>query len=168
LIYRDGHADLDGRSGTVDQPTAQGALRALEPLVGEWTIEAKGPDGQAWPGEGRASFQWHPSGAHLVQHVHVDMPQAPDSTSIIGCDAANGSLVQLYSDDRGVCRIYPMRIDGSQWILQRDGDPFAQRFTGKISADARTISGQWEKAEDGAEFALDFYLTYRKISSPHT
>jgi hypothetical protein len=47
----------------VEQPTAGQALRALEPLVGEWTVEAKGPDGQAWPGQARASFRWHPSGA---------------------------------------------------------------------------------------------------------
>jgi len=148
----------------VDQPTAERALEALAPLIGEWTLEAKGPDGQAWPGEGRASFQWHPSGAHVVQHVHVDMPEAPDNTSIIGCDAANGTFVQLYSDDRGVCRIYEMRIGDGQWTLRRDGDPFPQRFVATISPDGRTISGQWEKAEDGTEFALDFYLTYRKLS----
>ena len=148
----------------MDQPTAERALEALAPLIGEWTLEAKGPDGQAWPGEGRASFQWHPSGAHVVQHVHVDMPEAPDNTSIIGCDAANGTFVQLYSDDRGVCRIYEMRIGDGQWTLRRDGDPFPQRFVATISPDGRTISGQWEKAEDGTEFALDFYLTYRKLS----
>jgi hypothetical protein len=150
----------------VEQPTAGEALRALEPLVGEWTVEARGPDGQAWPGQGRASFQWHPSGAHLVQRTTIDVPDAPDSTSIIGCDAASGSFVQLYSDERGVCRIYSMRIDGSEWILQRDGDPFPQRFVGKFGDDAGTISGRWEKAEDGSSFAIDFYLTYRKITSP--
>ncbi len=76
------------------QASAEQALRALEPLVGEWTVEAKGPDGQAWPGTGRASFQ---------------------------------------------------------------------RFIGTISDDARTISGRWEKAENGPEFTVDFYLTYRKV-----
>jgi len=35
------------------QASAEQALRALELLVGEWTLEAKGPDGRAWPGEGR-------------------------------------------------------------------------------------------------------------------
>ena len=150
----------------MEQPSAGPALRALELLVGEWAVEAKGPDGQAWPGQGRASFQWHPSGAHLVQRTITDVPGAPDSTAIIGCDAAAGSFAQLYSDERGVCRIYSMRINGSEWILQRDGDPFPQRFVGKISDDARTISGRWEKAEGGAGFAVDFYLTYRKIVSP--
>jgi hypothetical protein len=144
------------------QPTAEQALRTLEPLVGEWTVEAKGPDGKAWPGEGRATFEWLPSKAHLVQRTVTDVPGAPDSTSVIGCDAANGTFVQLYSDERGVCRIYSMKIDDVEWILQRDGDPFPQRFVGAISADARTISGRWEKAENGRDFAIDFYLTYRK------
>lgn len=148
----------------MEQPTAEQALRALEPLVGEWTVEAKGPDGQAWPGEGRAIFQWHSSKAHLEQRTAIGVEGAPDSLSIIGCDAANGTFVLLYSDERGVCRIYSMKFDGGEWVLQRDGDPFPQRFVGTISADARTISGRWEKAEGGGDFAIDFYLTYRKIA----
>lgn len=147
------------------QPGAEHALHALELLVGDWTVEAKGADGQAWPGEGRASFQWHPSRAHLVQRISLDVPGAPDSISVIGCDAANGTYVQLYSDERGVSRIYTMRIDGRQWSLQRDGQPFPQRFTATISEDGRTISGRWDKAENGAEFTTDFYLTYRRTGA---
>jgi hypothetical protein len=151
------------RDQTMGQASAEEALRALEPLVGEWTVEAKGPDGQAWPGASRASFQWHPSRAHLVQRTVTDVPGVPDSVSIMGCDAADGSYVQLYSDERGVCRIYTMRIDSREWILQREGEPFPQRFIGTFSDDARTISGRWEKAENGPEFTVDFYLTYRKV-----
>jgi hypothetical protein len=131
--------------------------------VGDWTVEAKGPDGQPWPGEGRLSFEWHTSGAHLVQRTTIDAPGAPASTSIIGCDAANGTYVQLYSDERGVCRIYTMTINEGAWTLERDGEPFPQRFTAAIADDAHTISGRWEKAEDGAGFTVDFYLTYRKV-----
>jgi len=29
----------------MDQPTAEEALKRLEPLVGEWVLEAKPPDG---------------------------------------------------------------------------------------------------------------------------
>ncbi|MGI9009108.1 MAG: hypothetical protein ACR2FU_23470 [Streptosporangiaceae bacterium] len=150
----------------MEQPTAAGPLRALEPLVGEWTIEAAGPDGQPWPGRATSSFGWHPSGAHLVQRTSTDVAGAPDSTSIIGCDAAKGSFVQLYSDDRGVCRIYAMRFDGREWVLERDGDPFPQRFVGVISDDAGTIAGRWEKAENGADFAIDFTMTYRRVTAP--
>jgi hypothetical protein len=148
------------------QPSTEQALGTLELLVGEWAVDTKGPDGQAWPGEGRASFQWHPSHAHLVQRITVDAHGAPDSTSIIGCDAADGTYVQVYSDERGVCRICTMQIDNKQRLLQREGEPFAQRFIGAISDDARTIAGSWEKAENGREFTVDFYLTYRKVAPP--
>ena len=56
----------EGRSNVLDQPTAEEALKRLEPLVGEWTLEAKPPDGPPWPGEARATIEWHDSGAHLV------------------------------------------------------------------------------------------------------
>ena len=34
------------------------------------------------------------------------------------------------------------------------------------AVNARTISGRSEKAENGAAFTVDFYLTYRKEASP--
>jgi hypothetical protein len=147
----------------MDQPTTEPALRALEPLVGRWAVQAAGRDGQPWPSGGHATFEWHPSRAHLVQRTVFDLPGAPDSTSIIGCDGANGTYVQLYSDERGVSRIYAMRFDGREWTLQREGEPFAQRFVGTISDDGCAIAGRWEKAEDSTTFTLDFYLTYQRI-----
>jgi hypothetical protein len=36
----------------MDQPTAEAALKRLAPLVGEWTLEARGADGEPWPGGG--------------------------------------------------------------------------------------------------------------------
>ena len=108
----------------IDQPTAEDALKKLEPLVGEWILEAASPDGEPWTGEARASFEWHESGAHLVARSSVDAPGAPNTVSIIGCDAANGTYFQLYSDDRGVCRVYEMSVGEGEWRLWREGDPF--------------------------------------------
>jgi hypothetical protein len=147
----------------MEQPTAEHALRALGTLLGEWTVLAKGPDERPWPGETRVTFDWHPSGSHLVQRTVTDVPGVPDSTAILGCDGAKGTFVQLYSDERGVCRIYSMELTATAWILQRDGAPFSQRFVSTISDDAQTISGRWEKAEDGGDYAVDFYLTYHRI-----
>jgi hypothetical protein len=152
------------RSEMMDQPTAEDALKALEPLVGEWRLTATPPGGAPWPGgEGRATFEWHDSGAHLVERATVDAPEAPDGVSIIGCDAANGTYYQLYSDDRGVCRVYEMSIGNGEWKLWRKGEPFPQRFTGRFEDDGRTIVGHWEKAEDGTNYTTDFDLTYTRV-----
>lgn len=147
----------------MDQPTAEEALKALEPLVGEWTLEAIPPGGEPWPGEARTTFEWHESGAHLIQRWTVEMPEAPNGVAIIGCDAANGTYYQLYSDDRGVCRVYEMSIGGGEWKLWREGPPFAQRFTATFEEDGSTITGRWEIAEDGVSFEPDFELSYRRV-----
>jgi hypothetical protein len=147
----------------VDQPTAEDALRKLEPLVGEWTLEATPPSGEPWPGGGRVSFEWHESGAHLIQRWTIDLPEAPDGVAVIGCDAANGTYFQLYSDERGVCRVYEMSIGDGEWRLWRDGAPFSQRFTATIGDDGNTIAGRWEMAEDGSDWRTDFDLTYRRV-----
>jgi hypothetical protein len=147
----------------MDQPTAEEALARLEPLVGEWRMEAAPPSGEPWPGEGRTTFEWHDSRAHLVQRWTVDMPQAPDGVALIGCDAANGTYHQLYSDDRGVCRVYEMSIDGGEWRLWREGEPFAQRFTGRFEDGGRRIAGRWEIAEDSTNYTTDFDLTYLRV-----
>ncbi len=149
----------------MDQATAEHALRRLEPLVGDWTLEAKPPDGEPWPGGGRVTFEWHSSGAHLVERGTVDLPEAPDNVSIIGCDAANGTYFQLYSDERGVCRVYEMSIGNGEWKLWREGEPFSQRFTATFSEDGNTITGRWEIAEDGTHYTTDFDLTYRRVDT---
>ncbi len=147
----------------MDQRTAEQALRQLEPLVGEWTFEAKWPDGEPWPGGGRVIFEWHASGAHLLERGTAELPEAPDNVSIIGCDAANGTYFQLYSDERGVCRVYQMSIGNGEWKLWREGEPFSQRFTGSFSDDRNTITGRWEVAEDRANYTTDFDLIYRRV-----
>ena len=149
----------------MDQPTAQQALARLEALVGEWTVQASSADGQVWPADGRMTFEWHDSRAHLVQRATVDAPEAPDNVSIIGCDAANGTYFQLYSDDRGVCRVYQMSIGDGQWMLWREGEPFSQRFTATFSEDGATITGRWEMAEDGTNYSTDFNLVLSRIDA---
>ncbi len=146
----------------MDQPTAENALARLERLVGEWEVEATWPDDRIGPAHGRTTFAWHDSGAHLLQTSTIDLPEAPDSVSIIGCDAANDGYLQLYSDERGVCRIYRMSIDDKEWMLWRDGIPFGQRFTAHANDDGNTLVGGWEIEQEGV-FQHDFAVVYRRV-----
>src|SRR5947207_144750 len=138
-----------GGDEAMDQRTAETMLRELERFVGEWTMTATPPGGPPWPGEARVRFEWLDGRAFLVERWSLDLTEVPDGmptsgTSIIGCDAANGTYVQLYADDRGVCRVYEMGLRADEWTLQREGAPFAQRFTGTFSADGTMITGRWE------------------------
>ncbi|MDN5851653.1 MAG: hypothetical protein L0K86_02190 [Actinomycetia bacterium] len=147
----------------MDQPTAEAALKRLEPLVGEWILEAGPPGGPPWSGAARATIEWLDSGTHLIERSTVELPEAPDGVKIVGCDAANGTYVQLHSDERGICRIYEMSISDREWKLWREGEPFPQRFTATISEDGNTMAGRWEKALDGHMWETDFELVYRRV-----
>jgi len=148
----------------MNQPTADQALNEMQPLVGEWALEAIAPGGEPWPADARATIEWHHSGAHLVERTTIELPDAPDATKIMGCDAANGTYCQLYADDRGVCRAYEMSIGDGEWRLWRTGEPFSQRFIGRFEDDDNTIVGRWENAKDGKNYETDFDLIYRKIN----
>ena len=154
----------------VDQPTAESMLRELDRFVGDWTMTAVPPGGPPWPGEARVRFEWLDGGAFLVERWSLDLPEVPDGTprsgtSIIGCDAAKGTYVQLYADERGVRRVYEMGLRAGEWTLRREGAPFAQRFTGTFSADGTTIAGRWELAPHGEDWTTDFDVTYTRVTS---
>jgi hypothetical protein len=149
----------------MDQPTAEEALQRLEVLVGEWAQEAVPPGGEPWPGEARATFEWLEGSDNrlLIERSTVDMPEAPDGVCVIGCDAAKGTYYQLYSDERNVCRVYEMSIGGGEWKLWREGEPFNQRFTAKISEDGNRIEGRWE-LDEGDGWKTDFDLIYTRVN----
>jgi hypothetical protein len=61
-----------------------------------------------------------------------------------------------------------MSFDSGVWKLSRtsaDFSPldFAQRFTGTLSDDGRTIRGRWELAHDGSTWEHDFDLVYTRV-----
>jgi hypothetical protein len=142
------------------------AQRELERFVGEWTMTATPPGGPPWPGRAGVRFEWLDGGAFLAQRWTLsDGPEgAPTSgTSVVGCDGANGTYVQLHWDDRGVRRVYAMGLRGREWMLDREGAPFAQRFRGTFSPDGRTISGRWELRREGEDWTTDFDVTYARV-----
>ena len=142
----------------------------LAPLIGSWEFEASS-DGQLL-GRGSTTFDWIEGGAFVLQRAK-DEPSAGTSTdwsehspmpvtSILGFDDASGESTMLYSDARGVFRVYRMTLTDQAWTVWRDAPGFNQRFVGRIEDGGTTISGAWETSEDGSEWRLDFDLVYRR------
>ena len=147
----------------MNESTNTVARERLEALVGAWTLEAGPPGGPPWPGGGRVTFEWLDGVPLLIGRTQIELPEAPDSIAVIGCDGLNDTYYQLYTDERDVQRVYEMSLREGVWKLWRDGDPFSQRFTGSFSEDGKTITGRWEIAEDGKTWRTDFDLTYAKV-----
>jgi hypothetical protein len=72
-------------------PPEEHPLAALEPLLGEWSMDAVfsggAPGGESEPAEAaRTVFEWLPGRKFLVQRWEVPHPAAPDGIALIGLD----------------------------------------------------------------------------------
>jgi hypothetical protein len=148
----------------MSQPTAEDALRRLEPLVGEWTFEARWPDGEPWPGGGRVTFEW-PRGRTCSSMGRPSFPRRPTPSPSSDAMHRTGPTSSCTPTSGGVCRVYQMSIGNREWKLWREGEPFSQRFSATFSDDGNTITGRWEIAEDGTDYATDFDLICRRVDT---
>jgi hypothetical protein len=99
----------------------------------------------------------------LVWHFGWEPGQpVPSAYSIIGHDDAVGPCTMLYTDTRGVARIYQMSLDGGVWKMWRNSEAFAQRMTGTFSDDGNTITWQGEMRRDGADWEKDLSVTFTR------
>ena len=147
---------------------AEDTRTRLEAFVGEWTVDARFPDGSPMGDiPGRSTFEWTLDGAFLLQRSEVDHPDAPNGLILVGVDAESGGYTQHYFDSRGVARVYAMTFDGTTWTLERtapDFTPldFSQRFTATFEDAGRTIRGAWEICHDSTSWEKDFDLVYTR------
>ncbi|RRR98546.1 hypothetical protein [Glycomyces terrestris] len=136
-------------------------LRLLEGLLGSWRLTLS----DAWflepPGtevHGSATVEWL-GDAFLVMRCDLD----GDLTMVFGRSDANDAFTALYQDDRGVCRVFAVTVDGSHVEFIRKDPDFHQRFIAEIGPDR--ILGRWEASEDrGATWRKDFDLTYDRVA----
>jgi|SRR5947209_4065616 len=143
--------------------TGANAVRTrLEALVGEWEVELSFPNDPPGTVHIPASFAWLEDGDFLLYRLGDTATGAPHSTCIIGGDASTDSYAALYADDRGVSRVYQMRLDGGEWTMWRKSSGFSQRFVGTFDGDA--IIARWEKSPDDVHWEHDFDLRYRRLT----
>jgi hypothetical protein len=141
---------------------------SLGRLIGTWEFEPLA-EGRS-VGRGRATFEWIEDGAFVLERSEAEwsdpgwVKNAPKTTqAVIGWDDSTEEIVQLYSDSRGVFRVYRGTLTEEAWRLERAAPDFHQRFVGVFRDDGRTIDGRWESSPDGTNWEIDFPITYRKV-----
>jgi hypothetical protein len=134
------------------------ALERLRFLEGDWEMELSQAaflsEGEVV--RGTAAFEFIDEGRLLI------FRQGDAATWIIGGDDSTALYTVLYSDGRGVSRVYAMTLDGETWKIWRDDEHFSQRFEAVVSAEFDVISGRWEKRSSSEDWEHDFAVTYRR------
>jgi hypothetical protein len=141
------------------------ALERLGIFVGEWNIEITSMSFRTDPAaveQGRSTFDWLDGGAFLIQRSEISATDFPRSVAILAPDDAAETYGMLYSDSRGVSRIYQMTLSRGTWTLWRNFPGFSQRFRGAFSEDHNTINARWERSSDGMHWEHDFDVTYKR------
>lgn len=140
------------------------ARQRLDAFVGKWTIEVVFPGDPPVKAQTQASFEWLDADrVFLVYRAGTPGSDVPVAHCIIGADDTLDGYSVLYSDSRGVARLYQMSLRDGVWRQWRDDPTFYQRFSASISDDGHTIKGSWENSEDGVNWNLDFDLTYTRV-----
>lgn len=140
-------------------------IKRLEVLIGEWKAEASSMSfrqDRSETAQGHVSFKWLMKNAFIMQHSEFPDTEFPTAISMIGIDDTNEKYSILYTDSRGVSRIYEMSFENRTWKLWRTAPGFSQRFVGKFSDDNSIITAYWEKSEDGKNWERDFDLVYTR------
>jgi hypothetical protein len=136
------------------------ALKAFEPLVGDWRTTGSHPFMSGIELHGSVTFDWLDDGAFLRMRTHVDHPKIPDGLAVFGSDDQAGSFYMLYFDERGVSRKYDVSITDNQLVWWRDNPEFSQRFTLDIATDK--LTGRGEMSREGGDWEADISLTYTR------
>jgi len=141
------------------------ALKHLEVLVGDWEMELSNASFLPRPSDtatGLVSFEWAQDGAFLLMRMGDKALGPPEALWLISRDESTPDYTVLYYDARGVSRVYEMSFTDGVWKMWREAPGFSQRFEGKFSDDANTVTASWEKSFDGTKWEHDFNVTYTR------
>ena len=143
------------------------AMQQLAVLVGSWRATMRNawflqPADQEVPGS--AIVEWLDDAFVVFRWKMAGNvgPATSEMVLVIGRSDAHDAYTALYHDERGVCRVFGMTFDGSQWSLTREDPDMFQRFTADLGRDR--IVGRWEASEDGGStWRKDFDLNFERV-----
>ena len=141
------------------------ALADLGFLVGTWDMTLSRasflPDPAATV-TGLVEFAVIESGGLLAMRQMTEPSGPPAASWVFGRDASGPQYTALYSDGRGVSRVYGMDLGGDTWRMWRHDPEFSQRFEATVHSDRNTVTGRWDKRAADGPWEHDFDLTYRR------
>jgi hypothetical protein len=136
----------------------------LAALVGTWKTEGRvkaGPWGSAAPIAAEDTYEWLDGGFFLIHRFDALVgTQDVKGIEVIGCDMGAGGYRGFSFDNQGAVDSFEASLVDGVW---KTWGPL-QRFTGRFSADGRTLSGEWERSEDGMSWSpwMDVTLTRKR------
>ena len=149
-----------------DPITCNPALSELAFFIGDWDMALSGASFLPDPEQiihGKFGCSWIEGGAVLA--MRQGGPTPPLATWIVGRDEASPDYTVLYSDGRGVSRIYAMSLTNGKWRLWREAAGFSQRFEATVSDDRNSVAGHLERSTDGQKWEHDFNVAYGRSLS---
>src|SRR5262245_36398043 len=96
-------------------------------LIGVWKVEGVFVGGPPPPSRvrGTMTVRWLVRDALVVMRSRLS-GGPPASTAVLGADDTTGAFFMLYSDVRGVVRVYAMTMTPRRWTLMRRAPGFWQ------------------------------------------
>ncbi|ADB30659.1 hypothetical protein Kfla_4065 [Kribbella flavida DSM 17836] len=121
------------------QPSAD--LKALDRLVGEWTVTGGA--------EGVVRYEWMEGGFFLLQHVELTQyGQSITGLEVIGHlrpfgEPAGADVVSRFYDAAGNTLDYTYELSGDKLTIWGGPKGSPAYFEGTFSADDQVMSGEW-------------------------
>jgi len=143
------------------------ALAEVSFLVGDWEMtlsRASFLPSKDDVVHGHVEFRPIEEGTLLAMRQGVEPPKPPAATWVIGRDESRDVYTVLYSDSRGVSRVYEITLSNREWRIWRENLEFSQRFEATVSADHNEIMGRWEKCASDGAWEHDFNIAYTRES----
>lgn len=107
---------------------------------------------------GSAKCEW--LGDSFIR-LEVEFDGEPTWEFMFGRSDAKDQFVVLYSDERGVQRVFDLTIDDDTWMMSRADPDFHQRLLGRI--EGNRMIGQTDASEDqGTTWRKDFDLIFER------
>ncbi len=131
-------------------------------LVGRWATESTYPGLPGTVVSGETTIEWLEDQHLLLQRSHFDHEQIPDAITVTGI--IDGKPTMNYFDIRGIHRTFDAEITPTTWRTWNTTPTFAQRFTGTLTDDGTTITGQGDRSENNTTWQPDITITYRRTT----